>query len=145
MYKIINGKLEVFLVHPGGPFFQNKDKGFWGIPKGLQEGNEVLLDTAVREFREETGFNPVGEFIPLGSVKQKNSKTVHAWAFLTGNSNPEKIQSNTFEMEWPPHSGKKEHFPEVDRGEFFTVSAAREKIVDAQSAFISELEKYLGI
>jgi predicted NUDIX family NTP pyrophosphohydrolase len=145
MYRIIDGMLEVFLVHPGGPFFQNKDEGFWGIPKGLKEENEDLLDTAVREFREETGINPEGEFIPLSSVKQKNSKTVHAWAFKTENKNSIDIQSNMFEMEWPPHSGRKQQFPECDRGGFFNVSAAREKIVEAQRAFISELEKLLGI
>ena len=80
---------------------------------------KILLNTAIREFREETGINPIGDFIPLGSVKQKNGKTVHAWAFRVENNKPIEIQSNTFELEWPPHSGMKQHFPEVDKGEFF--------------------------
>ncbi|MGD1008225.1 MAG: NUDIX domain-containing protein [Ignavibacteriaceae bacterium] len=144
MYSINNGELKVFLVHPGGPFFKNKDEGYWGIPKGLHEYDETLLDTALREFREETGIDPAGDFLPLGSVKQKNGKTVHAWAFRDGNNKPVKIQSNTFELEWPPNSGIKQHFPEVDKGEFFSLNIAREKIAEAQKKFISELERHLN-
>ena len=143
MYAIDDGALRVFLVHPGGPFFVKKDNGYWGIPKGLQDNNEDLLDTAIREFREETGIIPSGDFTPLGTVKQKNGKTVHAWAFQVENGKAEIIQSNTFELEWPPNSGKKQNFPEVDKGEFFPVDVAREKIVQAQSQFISELERFL--
>jgi predicted NUDIX family NTP pyrophosphohydrolase len=144
MYSINNGELKVFLVHPGGPFFKNKDDGYWGIPKGLPEGGEALFNTAIREFREETGINPMGDFLPLGSVKQKNGKTVHAWAFRVEDNKPVKIQSNTFELEWPPHSGIKQHFPEIDKGEFFSPDIAREKMVEAQREFISELERHLN-
>jgi predicted NUDIX family NTP pyrophosphohydrolase len=144
MYAVNDGTLKVFLVHPGGPFFIQKDNGYWGIPKGLQDKNEDLLDTAIREFSEETGIIPSGDFFPLGSVKQKNGKTVHAWAFQVENSNSVTIQSNTFELEWPPNSGKKQNFPEVDKGEFFPVDIAREKIIEAQSWFISELERLLN-
>jgi len=143
MYSIDNGELKVFLVHPGGPFFTNKDEGYWGIPKGLQESDEDLLETALREFQEETGIIPAGEYIPLGTVRQKNNKTVYAWAFSVENSLPIEITSNTFEMEWPPRSGIRQHFPEVDKGEFFSPEIARKKIVEAQGEFISGLEKYL--
>jgi len=145
MYTINKGELKVFLVHPGGPFFKNKDIGYWGIPKGLQDDDEALLNTALREFREETGINPTGDFIPLGSVKQKNGKTVYAWAFRVESDEPVEIKSNTFELEWPPHSGNKQHFPEVDKGEFFLPDAAREKMVETQREFISALEKHLKL
>jgi len=145
MYSINKGELKVFLVHPGGPFFKNKDIGYWGIPKGLQDDDEALLNTALREFREETGINPTGDFIPLGSVKQKNGKTVYAWAFRVESDEPVEIKSNTFELEWPPHSGNKQHFPEVDKGEFFLPDAAREKMVETQREFISALEKHLKL
>ena len=145
MYSINKGELNVFLVHPGGPFFKNKDIGYWGIPKGLQDDDEALLNTALREFREETGINPTGDFIPLGSVKQKNGKTVYAWAFRVESDEPVEIKSNTFELEWPPHSGNKQHFPEVDKGEFFLPDAAREKMVETQREFISALEKHLKL
>jgi predicted NUDIX family NTP pyrophosphohydrolase len=144
MYSINNGELKVFLIHPGGPIFTNKDHGYWGIPKGLQEKDEPLLETAVREFREETGINPIGDFFPLGSVKQNNGKTVYAWAFQAENDNPVEVQSNTFEMEWPPHSGVKQNFPEVDRGEFFSPHDARERMIEAQRKFVTELEEYLN-
>jgi predicted NUDIX family NTP pyrophosphohydrolase len=141
MYTVANGGLQIFLVHPGGPFFSKKDDGYWGIPKGLHEVNEALLDAAIREFREETGINPSGDFLYLGSVKQKSGKIVHAWAFRVEDNKPVKIQSNTFEIEWPPKSGIKQNFPEVDKGEFFPVDIARTKIVEAQKEFIYELER----
>jgi predicted NUDIX family NTP pyrophosphohydrolase len=143
MYALTDGGLQIFLVHPGGPFFNKKDDGYWGIPKGLQENNEALLDTAKREFSEETGINPAGDFLPLGSVKQKSGKTVHAWAFKVESNKPVMIHSNTFKIEWPPKSGIKQKFPEVDKGEFFPPDIARIKIVEAQTEFISALERNL--
>ena len=105
MYNENNGYTEFFLVHPGGPYFANKDAGYWGVPKGLQENDEDLLTTAIREFHEETGIQSHGEFLPLGMIKQKNGKLVYTWAFKTERNNPIDIQSNTCEIEWPPHSG----------------------------------------
>ena len=145
MYSFNNRDLKVFLVHPGGPYFINKDNGYWGIPKGLQESNEDLMETAIREFREETGVNPSGDYLPLGSIKQKNGKVVHAWAFRTEKTEPVEFQSNKFEIEWPPNSGRKQSFPEVDKCGFFSPDIARIKIVQAQIGFITELEKLLNI
>jgi len=144
MYSFKNGKLKFFLVHPGGPFFTNKDIGYWGIPKGLTENNEELLEAAKREFIEETGIKPDGEFLPLGTVVQKNGKTVHAWAFECENDNNVEIECNTFKMEWPPKSGKFHEFPEVDKGEFFSEEDARVKINSAQLAFIDRLKDILN-
>jgi predicted NUDIX family NTP pyrophosphohydrolase len=143
MYTLKNGELKVFLVHPGGPFFQNRDKGYWGIPKGLQDENEELLETAKREFEEETGMKPSGDFIPLGTIKQKTGKIVHAWGFEREDDSPIEINCNHFEIEWPPKSGEKLSFPEIDKGEFFTVGGAKEKIIEAQIEFITRLEEYL--
>ena len=143
MFTIKNGELKVFLVHPGGPFFEKRDKGYWGIPKGLQDENEELLLTAIREFEEETGIKPKGDFISLGSVKQKTGKIVHAWGFKCEDDSQIEIKCNEFEIEWPPKSGKKLSFPEVDKGEFFTVSEANGKIIEAQSEFITRLEAHL--
>jgi predicted NUDIX family NTP pyrophosphohydrolase len=143
MYKINGKELRVFLVHPGGPIFKNKDEGYWGIPKGLVEVGEDLEDTAKREFEEETGILPIGKFIELGSVKQKSGKTVHAWAFENNDSIPKELNCNTFQMEWPPYSGKKQAFPEVDKGEFFDVSSARKKIIYAQEEFLDRLLEHL--
>ncbi|MCL5028109.1 MAG: NUDIX domain-containing protein [Bacteroidetes bacterium] len=143
MYSFKNNELKVFLVHPGGPYYVNKDDGYWGIPKGLSEKNEELLYTAIREFKEETGITPHGDFIPLSLVKQKNGKTVYAWAFQTENDNQLHLSSNTFEMEWPPHSGVKKQFPEIDKGEFFTIDEAKNKILEAQREFITKLERHL--
>src|SRR5437868_6461594 len=116
--------LEVLLVHPGGPFWKNKDAGVWSIPKGLVHDNEDLLACACREFEEEIGFRPAGPFVPLTPVKLKSGKVVHAWG-CEGHIDPATIRSNTFTMEWPPHSGKQAEFPEIDRGEWFTVEQAR--------------------
>jgi predicted NUDIX family NTP pyrophosphohydrolase len=143
MFTIKNGELKVFLVHPGGPFFEKRDKGYWGIPKGLQDENEDLLKTAVREFEEETGIKPEGDYIPLGSVKQKTGKIVHAWGFKCEDDSQIEIKCNTFEIEWPPNSEKMLSFPEVDKGEFFTVGEAKEKIIEAQKEFITRLEAHL--
>jgi predicted NUDIX family NTP pyrophosphohydrolase len=135
--------LEVLLVHPGGPFFRNKDEGSWTIPKGEAAEGEDLLTRAQTEFEEELGIKPSGDWIELGSVKQKGGKTVHAWA-LTGDL-PEdfRLTSNTFEMEWPPRSGKTETFPEIDRAEFFQLDEARRKINPAQVVFLERLSDAL--
>jgi predicted NUDIX family NTP pyrophosphohydrolase len=133
------------LAHPGGPFFKNKDNGSWSIPKGEIDGGEELLETAVREFREETGLDSGGPYVPLGSIVQKGGKTVYAWAF-EGNSEPFSVnKSNTFEMEWPLHSGKKMTFLEIDKAEFFPADIAKKKIKDTQVELIERLEEYLHL
>ena len=143
MYSIKDGQVKFFLVHPGGPFFSNKDNGYWSIPKGLTEGNEELLETAMREFKEETGIEPGDKFIHLGTVKQKNNKNVHAWAFQSDLENPVNITCNTCEVEWPPKSGRRFTIPEVDRGSFFSEEEARIKINNAQAEFIVRLLEVL--
>jgi predicted NUDIX family NTP pyrophosphohydrolase len=129
---------EVFLVHPGGPFFKKKDEGVWSIPKGEFEETESPLAAARREFIEETGFELIGEFIELKPIKQKAGKIVYAWAVET-DINEKEIQSNTFTMEWPPRSGKAQEFAEIDKAGWFTISEARLKINPAQVALIDEL------
>lgn len=142
MYRVREGKLQVFLAHPGGPFFARKDDGVWTIPKGEPEPGEDLLDAAKREFEEETGMVPKGPFIPLTPIKQKGGKIVHAWAFA-GNWDGE-IVSNTFTLEWPPKSGRQMVFPEMDRAEFFDVPMAKRKVKAAQDALIDELERIVA-
>jgi predicted NUDIX family NTP pyrophosphohydrolase len=144
MYRFHKGRLEVFLSHPGGPFFVNKDAGTWGVPKGLIDVQEEPLKAAIREFQEETGIIPTGAFIPLGDVTQKSGKIVFAWAFEDASAKEHIVKSNTFSLEWPPHSGKKESFPEVDRAEFFSIEEAKIKMVEAQQTFLIRLEKYLS-
>jgi len=139
MYHFRNGKLEVLLVHPGGPYFRKKDEGAWSIPKGLMEKDEEPLSAALREFEEETGIKPAGPYLDLGTVRQKSGKIVHAWAFQGDWDSSRPIHSNEFEMEWPPHSGKKQRFPEIDRAGFFTPEEAKKKINPAQAAFIDRL------
>jgi predicted NUDIX family NTP pyrophosphohydrolase len=140
MFRRTNGGLEVLLVHPGGPFWVNKDEGAWSIPKGEPEPDEDLLERARLEFEEELGFPPKGDCIPLGSVKQRGGKTVHAWG-IEGDLPPAfEVKSNFFEMEWPPRSGKHAHFPEIDGAEFFPEEIARHKINPAQAAFLDRLE-----
>ncbi len=145
MYHKSDDGLKIFLVHPGGPFFAKKDEGYWGIPKGLVEKDEEFLQAAIREFEEETGIKSQGDYIPLGTTLQRNSKFVHAWAFESDNSDQFDIECNTFEMEWPYNSGKRQKFPEVDRGEFFNVRDARKKIYSAQLVFIDRLLEKLNI
>lgn len=138
MYRLRNSTLEVFLVHPGGPYWARKDLGAWSIPKGeLQEG-EDHLDAAKREFQEETGFLPKGNFIALAPIKQTGGKLVYGWA-VRGDCDAKTIVSNTFSMEWPPRSGKRQEFPEVDRAEWFTIDAAKKKILKGQVGFLEEL------
>ena len=143
MYRCKNNTLEVFLVHPGGPFWQNKDLGAWSIPKGLYTVNEAPLEAAIREFCEELGFRPeVTDPLELGEIRQKSGKRVVAWAF-EGDCDPACITSNAFEMQWPPKSGMMRRFPEVDRAEWFDCQTAREKINPGQIPFIDAMERHL--
>lgn len=143
MFREKDSHLEVFLAHPGGPYFTRKDDGFWGIPKGMIEHQEDLLTAAMREFQEETGIKAQGEFIPLGHVVLRIGKTVHCWAFRGDWDESLPIVSNLFALEWPPRSGQIRQFPEIDRARFFSVAAARQKINRTQSQFIDRLEQYL--
>ena len=138
MYRMRCGQLQVLLVHPGGPFWAKKDQGVWSIPKGEIELNEDGLSTAKREFEEETGIKPDGEMLSLGAARHKSGKTVTAWAFA-GDCDPKETRSNLFSMEWPPRSGKQQQFPEIDRAEFFTLEAAKEKIVAGEYTLLQRL------
>ena len=142
MYRIKDGVLQVLLAHPGGPYFVNKDDGAWTIPKGEPDADEDLLVTAQREFEEETGLKPQGPFVPLTPIKQKGGKIVHAWAF-EGDCDPAACMSNTFTLTWPPHSGRQQEFPEIDRAEWFDLATARTKIKGGQEGLIDELEAML--
>lgn len=132
--------VEVLLVHPGGPFWKNKDAGAWTIPKGLVEAGEDPRACALRELREETGLDYTGELFELGAITQKGGKRVRAWA-AESDFDPASLASTTFEMEWPPKSGRRATFPEVDRAEWFTLDAAREKINPAQAALLDALSR----
>jgi predicted NUDIX family NTP pyrophosphohydrolase len=138
LYRIKNTQPDVFLCHPGGPFYKNKDMAAWTIPKGEFEKDEEPLVAAKREFKEETGQEINGEFIPLRPVKYKNGKIVYAWA-VEGNIDPGSIQSNSFPLEWPPKSGKYIEVPEIDRGEWFTIEIAKQKILPALSPLLNDL------
>lgn len=138
MYRRRGGRIEVLLVHPGGPFWRQKDEGAWTIPKGELDPGEAPLDAAVREFREETSFEPEGSYVELTPVRQKGGKIVCAWAF-EGDCDPGAVVSTTFTREWPPGSGRFRTFPEVDRAEFFDLDTARRKINPAQAALLDEL------
>ena len=139
-YRFTATVLEVFLVHPGGPFWSKKDDGAWTLAKGEVAEGEEPVDAARREFREETSFESTGELLPLGEVKQPGGKIVVAWAFR-GDFDPGEVQSNTFEMEWPPRSGRRRKYPEVDRAAWFTLAIARTKILRAQVPFLERLER----
>ena len=132
------GQLEIFLVHPGGPFWANKNDGAWSIPKGEYSDNEEALVAAIREFKEETGLKVSGDFILLEPVLQKAGKQVHAWA-VEGDIDANAITSNLFEMEWPPRSGKFKSFPEVDKAAWFALDKAKQKINPAQIGLIEQL------
>ena len=138
VYRKSNSEIEFFLVHPGGPFFKNKENGVYSIPKGLVEGKDELLSTAIREFEEETGQLVSGNFLSLGSITQKGGKVVHAWA-VEADIDAEKIVSNTFPLEWPPKSGKIQHFPEIDRAGWFKFAEAKILINEKQAEFIERL------
>lgn len=135
--------LEVLLVHPGGPFWKNKDLESWSIPKGEVEPGEDLLAAARREFAEELGLPCPESAVELVPIQQKGGKTVHAWA-VAGDLDPAAIVGGTFEMEWPPRSGRKQEFPEVDRAEFFSIEEARRKILPAQMPLVEELVRRVG-
>ena len=143
MYRVRAGELEFLLVHPGGPLWEGKHAGMWSIPKGEIHPGEDLLEAAKREFVEELGFKPDGAFLPLNPVMQKSGKIVHAWAFA-GDCDPACIRSNTFSMEWPPHSGRIGTFPEVDQAAFFNLAQARHRINLAQLMLLEELEQKLA-
>ncbi len=142
LYKLAPGEPRVLLVHPGGPFWARKDADVWSIPKGEYEPGEDALGAAIREFGEETGMQPAGDFQPLGEIVQKSGKIVTAWA-CEGDFDPLKLVSNFCEIEWPPGSGKRLSIPEVDRAEWFTLSAARAKINPAQTPFLDRLAEFL--
>ena len=134
-----SGKIEVLLVHPGGPFWRNKDLGAWSIPKGEYGPKEDPEVVARKEFREEVGFEIAGELFPLDHVRQRGGKTVKAFAVET-DVDVQNVQSNMFEIEWPPRSGKRRAFPEVDRAEWFDLTSARTKINEGQRALLDRLE-----
>ena len=136
--------LEVFLVHPGGPHFAKKDLGAWGIPKGEYLDGEQPLQAAVREFQEETGFAATGSFLDLGWIKQKGGKIVAAWAF-EGDCDPNKLTSNHCEVEWPPKSGRLIEIPEVDRGAWFSLAEAKERIKSTQMPLLDRLSLALDV
>ena len=138
LYRTADNQLQVFLVHPGGPFFKNKNDGSWSIPKGEFADHENPLDAAKREFLEETGQSIEGNFLELTPIHQKGGKTVYAWA-VEGDIDHETIVSNVFELEWPPRSGKRQTFPEIDKAAWFDLETAKEKINPAQAAFIDHL------
>jgi predicted NUDIX family NTP pyrophosphohydrolase len=144
MYHRLGGVVQVFLAHPGGPFFARKDDGVWSIPKGEIEGADEPVATARREFEEETGITAEGELVPLGWVRQKGGKVVHAWAFAGALPPGWVLRSNTFQMQWPPGSGRVQEFPEIDRAQFFDVEIARRKILSAQAAFLDRLLALMG-
>lgn len=144
MYRLRQDRIQVLLVHPGGPLFQKKDEGYWTIPKGEIDPGEDLFETALREFHEETGLNPTGPFIPLSAIRQKGGKIVHAWAFA-GDCDPHQIVSNSFTIEWPPKSGRLVEFPEVDRAEFFDLIDAKKRIKVAQADLLEELERLVAL
>lgn len=144
MYRGSGEETEVFLVHPGGPFWAKKDAAAWSIPKGIPDAGEDLLAAARREFHEETGFTAEGDFRPLGAFKQPGGKIVHAWA-VEGDCDPAQLVSNEFEMEWPPKSGKRARFPEIDRAAWFRAPEALLKIHRGQQPILFKLLSELGI
>ena len=143
LFREASGRLEVLLVHPGGPFWAKKDEGAWSIPKGEFEDNEDPLSAAKREFAEETGLTLDGDVIPLEPLRQPSGKVIYAWAMkhdvdLTG------LKSNTFSMEWPPRSGHYQEFPEIDRAAWFTIETASEKLLKGQTPLLSQLQRRVG-
>jgi predicted NUDIX family NTP pyrophosphohydrolase len=143
MYRRAGAGVEVLLVHPGGPFWARKDLGAWSIPKGEYAEGEEPLAVAMRELEEETGARPSGDFLPLGEIVQPGRKIVTAWA-VESDFDVGALKSNLFEMEWPPKSGRRASFPEVDRAEWFSIEDARKKILPGQSAFLDRLLSALG-
>jgi predicted NUDIX family NTP pyrophosphohydrolase len=142
LYRVTEREPEVLLVHPGGPFFRNKDKGWWTVPKGEVMADEEPLATALREFEEETGYLPKGDFLPLTTIVQKGGKVVHCWA-VRGKLDVSKVTCNTFTIEWPPKSGKLTDFPEIDQARWFALDEARTFINPRQQSFLEELKNML--
>ncbi|MDE2605845.1 MAG: NUDIX domain-containing protein [Burkholderiales bacterium] len=142
MYRRTPAGLEVLLAHPGGPFWVRRDAGAWTLPKGGIGPGEEALAAALREFREETGFASAPPFLPLGELRQRSGKRIVAWAF-EGDADPARLASNPFELEWPPRSGRRRTFPEVDRVQWFGLSEARGRLVPGQAPFIDALERQL--
>lgn len=143
MYRRREGRLEVFLVHPGGPFWAKKDEGAWSIPKGEVGDDEAPRDAALRELAEETGVRPDGALRPLPAIRQRGGKDVTAWA-VESDCDASAIRSNTFAMEWPPRSGRRQEFPEVDRAAWFDLDEARRRVLASQSALLDALEDLLA-
>ncbi len=143
MFRARGAAPEVFLVHPGGPLWAAKDEGAWSIPKGVVEPGEDTLAAAQREFAEETGFSAEGTFLPLTPLRQPSGKVIHAWAF-EGDAEPAQLRSNVFSLEWPPKSGQRRSFPEVDRAAWFPLPEAHRRIVPGQRGFLVELAAVLG-
>src|SRR5215831_3541848 len=139
LYKRIVGELQVLLVHPGGPFWRNKDLGAWSIPKGEYDAGEEAEAAARREFQEELGIELTQELLALGEIRQRGGKSVKAFA-VEADVAAENIRSNTFEIEWPPRSGRRQAFPEIDRAEWFEIAAARARINEAQTSLLDQLE-----
>ncbi len=144
LYRRVGDTIEVFLAHPGGPFWRHRDAGAWTIPKGLVDAGEQPLQAAIREFREETGIEPQPPFLPLGSIRQKSGKTVHAWGW-EGDADPAAVFSNEAKTEWPRGSGRWLTFPEVDRCGWFSPDEARQKLNEAQAELVGRLEASLEI
>src|SRR5262249_46322189 len=142
LYRCRMGTLEVFLVHPGGPYWAKKDLGAWSVPKGEAAAGEPLLAAAQREFREETGLAVAGYFRALAPVRQPSGKVVHAWA-IEADCDAAAVRSNAFEMEWPPRSGRNQTFPEVDRAAWLDLASARAKITKGQRDLLDQLERLL--
>jgi predicted NUDIX family NTP pyrophosphohydrolase len=142
MFRRVSGDIQVLLGHPGGPFWKRRDHGAWSIPKGLIETGEPPLLAVRREFGEEIGYQPPGDAIPLGDAKQPGGKLVHVWA-VEGDWDPAQLLSNTFVMEWPPRSGHRQSFPEIDRAVWFGVGEARLRILKGQAVFIDRLVQKL--
>ena len=136
------GELQVLLAHPGGPFWRTRDEGAWTIPKGEYVEPESAMDAALREFAEETGFEVTRPLLPLGEVTQKSGKRITAWAF-NGDCDPMQLQCNTFEMEWPPRSGRRQTYPEIDRVKWFDMSEARRKLLPAQCELLDRLLRHI--
>lgn len=142
MYRFGPQGLEVLLAHPGGPYWARKDDGAWTLPKGEYAPGADALAEAQREFLEETGWPSHGPYLPLGELRQKSGKRIHAWAF-EGDCDPAQLRSNTFEMEWPPRSGRMQAFPEIDRAAWFSPEEARRKLIAGQVPFIDALQQQL--
>lgn len=144
MYRRRRGRVQVFLAHPGGPYYRRRDEGIWTIPKGAVEQGEGLIEAARREFLEETGFEARGELTPLGQTRLKSGKVIHAWAFEFQGDKVPPIKSITFSLEWPPRSGRQMDFPEIDHADFFDADKAMAKLNPAQSVFVERLLELLA-